>query len=57
MNPCDTSAIVDPAVADISLGLLETDTRDFASLDTASNTYGALDGVTLCGVRTYTYVY
>ena len=57
MNPCDTSAIVDPAVTDISLGLLETEVRDFASLDTASNTYGAQDGVTLCGVRTYSYVY
>ncbi len=41
----------------VSLGLLNTQTTDYATKDSLSTTSGNLDGYSLCGARTYTFSY
>ena len=56
VDSCETTTLnFDPAVANMLAYVnLGADTQTVLATDTASATYGNLDGFTLCGARTYT---
>ena len=56
IDSCDTTVLnFDPVVANMLAYVnMAADTQTVLARDTASATYGNLDGFTLCGARTYT---
>lgn len=56
-NPCTTSSMTVTTIAAVTVSMLSTATSDVKVKDSASTSYGAKDGFTLCGSRTYTQTY
>ena len=55
-NPCDTTNLSFNPIVNNMLAYVDqaADTQTVLATDTASSTYGNLDGFTLCGPRSYT---
>ena len=55
VNPCGTTTWVANSIAAFTVAMLSTKNLDITIKDSASSSYGNMNGITLCGLRTYTW--